>query len=228
MPQHALTRKPREKPAPYKPHKIQEKPKKDAPKSSARRIEQKARENLTLHDWLTVLRFVDEHPAMSQQAIVMHFKTRAEGALIFTQATLSRKLKPQIRAELEARTSETPNAMSSKRPHVVTRPDVEKALFLWVKHMEEKGESVNGPMLIAKCQKFEDRFNVPQNERLCGESWVTPFCRTYKIKEYRQHGEAGSVDLAAVEAERLRVQGILAQYKPIDRFNFDETAFFAL
>jgi len=225
---HTLTRKPREKPALYKPRKHQEQPKKDAPKSSAQCIEKKARENLTLHDWLTVLQFVDEHPSMSQQAIVKHFKTRAEGALIFTQATLSRKLKPQMRVELEARISETPNAMSSKQPHVVTRPDVEKALFLWVKHMEEKGESVNGPMLIAKRQKFEDCFNVPQNERLHGESWVTPFCRTYKIKEYRRHGKASSVDLAAVEAERLRVQSILARYKPIDRFNFDETGFFAL
>ena len=225
---HIPTRKPREKPAPYKPRKRQEKPKKDAPKSSAQRIEKKSRENLTLHDWMTVLQFVDEHPTMSQQAIVKHFKTRAEGALIFTQATLSRKLKPQMRAELEACVSETPSALSSKRPHIVTRPDVEKALFLWVKHMEEKGESVNGPMLIAKRQKFEDCFNVPENERLCGESWVSSFCRTYKIKEYRQHGEAGSVDLAAVEAERLRVQGILKQYKPCDSFNFDETSFFAL
>ena len=83
-------------------------------------------------------------------------------------------------------------------------------------------------MLIAKRQKFEDHFNVPENERLRGESWVPSFCRTYKIKEYRRHGEAGSVDLAAVEAERLRVQKILVRYKPIDTFNFDKTAFFAL
>ena len=106
----------------------------------------------------------------------MHFKTQAEGALIFTQATLSRKLKPQMRAELEACVSQIPNALSSKRPHIVTCPDVEKALFLWVKHMEEKGESVNGPMLIAKCQKFEDCFNVPDDERLHGESWIPSFC----------------------------------------------------
>ena len=83
-------------------------------------------------------------------------------------------------------------------------------------------------MLIAKCQKFKDHFNVPENERLCGESWVSSFCQTYKIKEYHWHGEAGSVDLAAVEAEWLCVQGILKQYKPCNSFNFDETSFFAL
>ena len=106
-------------------------------------------------------------------------------------------------AELEAHVSKTPSALSLKQPHVVTHPDVEKALFLWVKHMEEKGESVNGPMLIAKHQKFEELFNVPENERLCGESWVSSFCQTYKIKGYCRHGEAGSVNLAAVEAEWL-------------------------
>jgi hypothetical protein len=50
----------------------------------------------------------------------------------------------------------------------------------------------------------------------------------YKLKEIRRHGEAGSVDLVAVEAERVRVKGILAKYAPKDRWNFDETGLFAL
>jgi hypothetical protein len=37
-----------------------------------------------------------------------------------------------------------------QRLRVVTRPDVERALILWVRHMEERGETVNGPMLKAK------------------------------------------------------------------------------
>jgi hypothetical protein len=107
-------------------------------------------------------------------------------------------------------------------------PDVERALFLWVKHMEEKGETVNGPMLVTKRGKFEDSFNVPDDECLRGESWVSPFCRTYKIKEHRRHGEAGSVNLAAVEAERQRLQAILDHYDLVDIINFDETSMFAL
>ncbi|KAG2080299.1 hypothetical protein BD769DRAFT_1556561 [Suillus cothurnatus] len=78
-----MTRKPREKPAPYKQR---------------------------LSDWLVV------------------------GALAFSQSALSRALKR--RPELEARINSNPNALSSKRPSVVTRPDVEQALFTWVKHME--------------------------------------------------------------------------------------------
>jgi hypothetical protein len=37
----------------------------------------------------------------------------------------------------------------------MTWPDVEKALVLWVKHMEEKGETVTGPMLVAKHEKYK-------------------------------------------------------------------------
>jgi hypothetical protein len=51
--------------------------------------------------------------------------------------------------------------------------------------------------------------------------------RRYKIKEYRRHGEAGSVDIVAVEAERLHMREILAPYLKRDRFNCDESAFFA-
>ena len=40
------------------------------------------------------------------------------------------------------------------------------------------------------------------------------------------HGEAGSVDLAAVEAEKLRIRELLMPFAPKDRWNADETAFF--
>jgi len=50
---------------------------------------------------------------------------------------------------------------------------------------------------------------------------------SYKIKEFRRHGEAGSVDPAAVKAEQICVREILAKFAPRDRFNFDETGLFA-
>jgi hypothetical protein len=98
-----VTRKPRDKPAPYKPRKRSEKQKKDASKTSAQPIEKTTRENLTLHDWMTVYKYVDEHPAMSQQA--MYRKARPEGVLIFTQATLSRKLKPKSLSDVTCHTT---------------------------------------------------------------------------------------------------------------------------
>jgi hypothetical protein len=217
------TRKVRVNTASCKPHRLRKKAE-DTPKTSANPGATKTCKNLTLHDWLTVFRYIDMHPDLSQDEIVSYFWTRADGTLMFTQATLSRKL--AMRPELEGRVNDNPSALSSKRPRVVTRPDVERALVLWVKHMEEKNEGVSGAMLVAKRQIFEDSFNVPEDERLHGDKWVDSFKRAYKLKEHRKHGEAASASVEVVEAERARVQGILANYHLRDRFNFDEFGFF--
>ncbi|KAG1856592.1 hypothetical protein C8R48DRAFT_718653 [Suillus tomentosus] len=40
---------------------------------------------------------------------------------------------------------------ASKRSRIETRPDVERAsILVWIKHMESKGEKLNGLMLRAK------------------------------------------------------------------------------
>jgi hypothetical protein len=219
------TQKPREKPKRY-----QRKPKvpvlKDAPKTSARMVKEKHK-NLTLHDWMMVFAFIDQHPGMTQgDDIMKHFASKSDGALSFNQCTLSRKIKSQ--EELKKHITSHPNALSSKCPRVVTRPDVERALILWVRHMEEKGETVNGPMLKAKRLKFEEQFDVPEAECLSGDGWIAPFCKVYGYKERRRHGEAGSVDLEAVREEQKRVGMILATYAERDRWNGDESSLFAL
>jgi hypothetical protein len=221
-----LKRKPRDKPAAYsRPAKQQRKNAEDTPRTSARSPEcSTSRQNLTLSDWMTVYSFVDTHSDMPQVEVVWHFKSLESGALIFNQSTLSRKIRE--RSKMEARLNDNPSALSSKRPRVVTRPDVERALILWIRHMESKRETVTGPMLREKRKKFEDEFDVPEEERLPGEAWVQSFCKAYKIREYRQHGEAGSVDPEAVAAERERCRRILAKFAPRDWWNFDETLFF--
>ena len=137
-------------------------------------IEKTKRENLTLLDWMTVYAYVDTLPQpIHQGRVVRYFATRPEGALLFTQSTLSRKLRD--RSEMEARADSIPNALSCKRPRVVTRPDVDRALWLWVQEMEQEGEVVNSRMLIAKRKVFEEELNVPEDERLPGPGWVQSF-----------------------------------------------------
>jgi hypothetical protein len=65
--------------------------KKNAPATSAKA--HRKRDNL-----LTIFAFIDAHPSLSQGAVVEHFKTSTT-ALLFTQSTLSRKVKD--RASLE-------------------------------------------------------------------------------------------------------------------------------
>ena len=221
------TRPPRPKPPPYK-----RKPRKAPPKggpgpiSSAKPPETRQRENLTLHDWLTVFAYMDAHPEVSQMDTVNFFRTRAEGALEFTQASLSWRLK--TRGEAECRAQSNPTALSSKRPRIVTRPDVEEALLLWIRSMELKGEVMNSRMLCEKCERIEEKMGVPDAEKLKGTGWVASFCKAYNIKEHRQHGEAGSVDPEAVKQEQERIAKILSTFPKKDRFNFDEMSLFAM
>ncbi|KAG2129524.1 hypothetical protein BD769DRAFT_1454445, partial [Suillus cothurnatus] len=113
-----MTRKPREKPAPYKQRSETVTKNKDAPATSAKPHKVTTRKNLTLNDWLVVFAYIDTHPHQSQAEIVLHFEKELIGALAFSQSALSRALKR--RPELEARINSNPNALSSKRPRVVS------------------------------------------------------------------------------------------------------------
>ena len=73
---------------------------------------------------------------------------------------------------------------------------------------------VNGPMLCEKRKRFKELFKVPEDQRLQGEGWVTPFCKAYKLKEYRHHGEAASVDDQAADRECKCVQELMKRYVP--------------
>lgn len=173
------SRKPRKPSGPYA-RKPGPKPKaKDAPKTSAITQPKHARQNLTLFDWLTVIEFQEQHPMMSQAQIVAHFSSLKDGKLVFDQSTLSRKFK--MKDELKARAQSFPNALSSKRPRIVTCPTVDRALALWVAHMEDdRNESVTSAMLIAKRARFEEQFGIPEEERLADAGWVPSFLRAYE------------------------------------------------
>ena len=116
---------------------------------------------------MTAFQYIDAHPDLPRGCVVQYFKTKPQDALEFTQATLSRKLKD--RQQLEQRINSHPSALLSKRPRVVTRPDVEEALVEWITSMEQKGETYNGPMLREKRQILEEKLGVPEAERLTGD-----------------------------------------------------------
>ena len=113
---------------------------------------------------------------MSQDDVVQYFRTLKDGALIFNQSSLSRNKKRH--QDLKQRAAATPNGLDVKRPRIVTRPDVERALQLWYRSMEEKNEVVTGAMLAEKRKRVEDLLGVPPEECLHGDGWVQSFCKT--------------------------------------------------
>lgn len=134
---------------------------------------------LTLGDWLHVVEWYDQNRPISQDATVKHFWDLSNGALVFNQASLSCHLTKKGHHSDEERLVATPTALSSKKSRIVTRPDVEEALWLWVEHMEQKHETVTGAMQVQKRKQFEDRLNVPEHERLQSCGWEQKFLRTW-------------------------------------------------
>lgn len=135
------------------------------------------RRDLTYSDWIQVFDYMDEHPTLSDTAIVAYFSSRPDsegGKLLFKQPALSKKLpqKDQIRAMVA--TGE-PNALSRERARVVTSPEVDKALSLWAQDMEQKRRNITGAILIEQRKRFEAALKIPEDQRLTGTGWLDSF-----------------------------------------------------
>ena len=154
--------KSQDKPGPYawKPKVALAHTLKDVLKTSAKPTVSRSHQNLILADWLTVFEFMDAHSHLSQGQVVDYFGSCINGALIFQQCTLSWKLAKC--AELEDCVNSHPSALSSMCVRVVTCPDVEHALILWVQHMESKGETVTGQCFMKNANGL----------RTCSKFWI--------------------------------------------------------
>jgi hypothetical protein len=122
-----------------------------------------------------VFDYMEEH-SLSQKQAAAYFATRSDkegGKLSFTQSALSKKLKRK--EEICALVAADPNALSMKRARVFTCPEVDAALSLWARDMEEKRRTVTGAMLVEQRKRFEAALNIPEERRLTGTGWLDSF-----------------------------------------------------
>ena len=73
-------------------------------------------------------------------------------------------------------------------------PDLDMALFEWQQRMEQKKAIITGDTLKEKARQLWEA--LPQYNDVempkWSNGWLDGFKKRYKIKEYVQHGEAGS------------------------------------
>ena len=126
-------------------------------------------------------------------------------------------------------------ARTSGRTHTAKRicqtqhPDISEMLDLWVTKAMADDLLITGEVLRQKWTKFADLAGVPEDERLnLSEGWLARFKSRNGLKQFKRHGEGGSVDPERVERERRRVQGLIEEYgyDLRDIFNMDETGLF--
>lgn len=116
-----------------------------------------------------------------------------------------------------------------KRVKQFEHPELEEMLELWVARAMGDGVSLSGELIRQKGARFSDLLNIPANERLAfSDGWLAAFKKRTGLKEFKRHGEAGSVKPEDVAADQKRVQEILEQsgYGLEDIFNMDETGLF--
>ena len=114
--------------------------------------------------------------------------------------------------------------LARKRPRLVEHPDVEKALSIWVLQAQARNIRLTGELLRAKAQRFAELQGIqPEDFLALSNGWLQKFKERYSLREYRFHGEAGSVDPATVAEERERLWRLTDDYDRADIYNMDET-----
>lgn len=107
-------------------------------------------------------------------------------------------------------------------------PELERVLFEWQQRMQSKGQTVTGEQLRSQAQRFWTRLPTYSSLPLplFSTGWLDKFKARHGIRNFKRHGEAGSVDVSTMEAELVKIRAITAEYSQKDVYNMDETALY--
>jgi hypothetical protein len=177
--------------------------------------------NLTLHDKITILDFMDDEARAGRKTrqvkIVQHFRDKYPS---LTQSSISH-IKTEAQ-ELRHHAND-PAQLFYKRPHTVQFPQVEESLAMWVVQQEARGVKFTGDVIKEKARRFGELYDIPPEKFLSlSNGWLDGFKARHLLKEYRFHGEAGSVSEQSAMVAHEKLQIILARYLKKDSYNMDE------
>jgi hypothetical protein len=114
---------------------------------------------------------------------------------------------------------------SIKNIREVLHPQLERCLFVWFSQVQHDIITTD-KILIEKAKEFGEMLGICDQSFKYSQGWLEKFKNRHDIKLKKLAGEAGSVDMAVVQCERRRLQKLLSEYPPKNRFNYDETASF--
>jgi hypothetical protein len=188
--------------------------------------DKKRRRALTDADRLIIRKRNQEHPPGHQKELVDWFTATSGHPL--NQSQVSKILSSKYDYLDDVHTRRDKQMLKEKsRSSIGDWPDLEYALFEWQQRMEQKKAIITGDILKTKAKQLWDA--LPQyddiEEPKWSNGWLEGFKKRYKIKEYVQHGEAGSAqtdnpdNIAQMEA----VRKLCKEYALKDILNMDET-----
>jgi hypothetical protein len=188
--------------------------------------DKKRRRALTDADRSIIRKRNQEHPPGHQKELVDWFTATTGHPL--NQSQVSKILSSKYDYLDDIHTRKDKQMLKEKnRSSVGDWPELEYALFEWQQRMEAKKAIITGDILKTKAKQLWDA--LPQYDNIeepkWSNGWLEGFKKRYKIKEYVQHGEAGSAqtdnpdNIAQMEA----IRKLCKEYALKDILNMDET-----
>jgi len=112
---------------------------------------------------------------------------------------------------------------------------VEEVLYRWINSQREQCTPVNGKMIKEAAHvtytilgDLYDPSGATESDSppSFSASWFNGFKKRYQIAYCQLHGEAGSVDMEAIEPELVEIRNLCSQYSPENIYNCDETGIY--
>ncbi len=82
-------------------------------------------------------------------------------------------------------------------------------MSLWVENTTASGMVLTDLLIKKKAKIFAETFNIQKKDLTFSNGWLHKFKRYNNISKYHIHGESGSVPLASLLKEHIKLQLIL-------------------
>ena len=188
--------------------------------------EKKRRRALTDTDRLMIRKRNQTHPPEQQKDLAEWFAQ--ETGHTINQSMISKVLSSKYdHLDGMDKRKDRQLLQEKKRSSAGDWPDLEAALFEWQQRMEHKRAIITGDILKEKARQLWD--TLPQyngkGQPKWSNGWLDGFKKRFKIKEYVQHGEAGSAQTDHPDniAQMELVRQLCKEYELRDILNMDET-----
>lgn len=182
------------------------------------------RQNLTFEQKLEVIDFYKRFEGYLTLETMVPF-LREMGFWSICVTSIRRCVRDE--AKIRQYVSHSPRRLRSKRETMVAHPEVEYVLARWVDHKLNNSGRLRANLLVEKARQVCDLLSIPSENRIrFSRGWLWRFKQRHGLHRIMLHGERASAPVEDILSERRRLQPILGQYAPRDRFSVDETALF--
>jgi DDE superfamily endonuclease/Fission yeast centromere protein N-terminal domain/Tc5 transposase DNA-binding domain len=168
--------------------------------------------------------FHQQYPKPRHAVVIKWFLDKFQHQI--SQSTVSESLSDHWR-HLDSPDLNSNSRLQSKRQREGKWPLLERILVEWQQHIESRGGSTSGDILIEKAKQIWPQIpeysSIPLPE--FSDGWLEKFKRRHHIRKRIQHGEAGSIPEGAEEEMGL-IRTLCGEYPDVDVYNMDESGLF--